>query len=78
MPTELKHVPSAAELLALGMADVVERNKKGEASVYSIRPAGYEAIYSAMKYNAKLLTGNEALRRERESLAIRKAKGVIQ
>ena len=77
MSSGLEHVPTAAELLKLGLADVAERNKKGEASIYSIRPAGYQAIYSAMKHNAKLLAGNDALRRERESLAIRKAKGVI-
>ena len=72
----LKHVPTVAELVAQGLAEVVERNKKGEASAYRVKPDGYAAIYSAMKYNAMLLSADESARREYESAAIRKAKGV--
>ena len=70
----LERVPTASELLREGLADVVEWNKKGEPTVYSIREAGYEAIFSAMKHNASTLLCDSVLRRERETAAIKAAK----
>lgn len=70
----LERVPTVTELLRLGLADVVERNKKGEPTVYSIREAGYEVVFSAMKHNASTLLCDSVLRRERETAAIKAAK----
>lgn len=74
MPDALIPVPSLAELAVRGLADVLERNKKGEPTIYAIKPQGFDTMYSAMKHNATLLKNNEALRRQRETAAIQNAK----
>lgn len=67
-------IPTLAELAAQGLADVVERNKKGEAVVYRLKPEGQNAVYSAMKHNATLVKADEGLRKQLENAAVKNAK----
>ena len=74
MPVALVPVPTCAELALRGLAEVVERNKKGEATIYKIKSEGFTAIYDAMKHNARLLSSDEVLRKQYEVAAVMKAK----
>lgn len=60
----------------MGLAEVFERNKKGEPIAFVISSYGYKLIYDAMKYNAKLLASDSEMRKESESLAVRNAKNM--
>ena len=67
-------VPSVVDLVARGLAEVFERNKKGEPIAFVISSEGYEVMYSAMKHNARLLSSDVVLRKASESKAVRDAK----
>lgn len=74
MQPELMRVPSVAELVATGGAEVVERNKKGEATIYKLLPQGADTISHAMLHNGKILRADEVRRKQREQDTIRIAK----
>ena len=78
MPDRLMPVPTVADLVRRGLAEVWERNRKGEPIAYVISSEGYEVMYSSMKHNARLLATDDALRREGESNAVRNAKNGVK
>jgi hypothetical protein len=47
------HVPTAAELYHQQLSEAVERNKKGEPTVYRLKPEGQQMILDAMQHNAE-------------------------
>ena len=76
MSDRLMPVLTVADLVRQGLAEVWERNRKGEPIAYVISSEGYEVMYSAMKHNARLLATDDALRRESESQSVRDAKDI--
>jgi hypothetical protein len=52
-PPDIKPVPTARELIPMGLARAVERNSKGEPTIVSIDPAGQQLIHDIMQRNAK-------------------------
>jgi hypothetical protein len=49
---DLEHVPTCAELTAMGLAYVIERTVKGNPSVYKLTAEGQALVYAAMARNA--------------------------
>lgn len=47
------HVPTCNELYRQNLAVAIERNKKGEPTVYRLKSAGQQMIYDAMRHNAE-------------------------
>ena len=76
MSSELIAVPTVTDLVARGLAEVFERNKKGEPIAFVISSEGYDVMYSAMKNNARLLSSDDVLRKASESKAVRDAKSL--
>jgi len=48
----LEHVPTVPELYKRKLAVVLERNKKGEPTLYRLTPEGQQEIYDVMARNA--------------------------
>lgn len=67
---ELMRVPMVSELVGAGGVEVVERNKKGEASVYKLLKSGSETISHAMLHNGNILRDDDVLRKQYEINAI--------
>lgn len=51
-PDDLEPVPTMHDLVKMGLASVLERNTKGEATVVRASPEGQQLIYDAMSRNA--------------------------
>lgn len=47
------HVPTADELYRQQLAEALERNKKGEPTVYRLKAEGQQMILDAMQHNAE-------------------------
>jgi hypothetical protein len=48
----MKHVPSVVELVGMGLAKPMSRTKDGDASTFSISPAGHALLGEIMRSNA--------------------------
>lgn len=61
-PPDIEPVPTARELVPMGLARVIERNSKGEPTILTIDPAGQQLINDIMQRNAKRRREHEAQR----------------
>jgi hypothetical protein len=52
-PDEIEAVPTAPELAAQGLAEVVARSKTGAATHYRLTAEGQQMVFDAMKRNAQ-------------------------
>lgn len=52
-PDDLEHVPTVPELVTMGLARVVDRNRSGDAAVYTISPDGVALLDAIQARNAQ-------------------------